>query len=104
MFSISDLSKQYDYDDSVQKSVLDVLVNTHLDRKNPYHIIAFIDDFARANKWLWDRVTFYNCKRIEYFIQEKVPTRITDKKEIHQWIVNNWKKYYFPVFDNISLN
>jgi hypothetical protein len=67
-------------------------------------MVAFIDDFARANKWEWDRVTFYNCKRIEYLIQEEVPPGITDKKEIYTWIINNWKKYYFPILDDVSLN
>jgi hypothetical protein len=104
MFKVSDLNKKYEYDYSAQKSVLNILVSKRLDKKNPYHLVAFIDDFVRTNKWEWDRVTFYNCKRIEYLIQEKVPLHITDKKEIYTWIINNWQKYYFPVFDDISLN
>ena len=65
------------------------------DRKDPFEIVSFIYDFVIANKWQWDKITYYNCKRIEFLIQEKVPANIANRREIYLWIVNNWNKYVF---------
>lgn len=96
MFNVSNLDKKYQYDYSEQPSVLKVLINNHLDKKDPYQVVTFINDFVSAQQWEWNGITYYNCKRIEFLIHEKAPSHITDKKEICLWIINAWKDYNFP--------
>jgi hypothetical protein len=96
MFNVSNLDKKYQYDYFEQPSVLKVLINKYLDKKHPFQVVAFINDFVSAQKWEGDEITYYNCKRIEFFIQEKLPSDMTDKKEIYSWIVNTWKDHNFP--------
>src|SRR5215831_12474779 len=96
MFNISNLDKKYQYDYSLQPSVLKVLIDNQLDKKDPYQVVAFINDFVNTQKWEWNDVTYYNCKRVEYLIREKVPSDITDKKEICLWVIKAWKDFNFP--------
>ena len=42
----------------------------HLDKKDPFQMTDFINQFVTANEWKWDEITFYNCKRIEFLIQK----------------------------------
>ena len=81
MFSISHLNKKYQYDYSVKRSVVKFLFSAkHLNKKDPFQMVAFINCFVTANKWKWDEITYYNCRRLEFIIQEKLPSLITDKK------------------------
>ena len=105
MFSISHLNKKYQYDYSVKRSVIQFLYSSkHLNKKDPFQMVAFINCFVTANKWKWDEITYYNCRRLEFIIQEKLPSLITDKKDIYWWIVNHWQQPYFPVQKGIFLN
>jgi len=74
MFNVSNLDKKYQYDYSEQPSVLKVLINKHLDKRDPYQVVAFINDFVNAQQWEWNGIIYYNCKRIEFLIREKVPS------------------------------
>jgi len=103
MFNVSDLNKKYEYDYSVKKSLIKILPGKNFDKKDPFQIVSFINECVTANEWPWDNITYFNCKRIEFFIQEKVPSNISTEKEIYLWIVNNWLKPVFPVVD-VSLN
>ena len=96
MFNVSNLDKKYQYDYSEQPSVLKVLINKHLDKRDPYQMVAFINDFVNAQQWEWNGIIYYNCKRIEFLIREKVPSDITDKEEVYLWIIKAWKNYNFP--------
>ena|SRR5690242_17585782 len=104
MFNVSHLDKKYHYNYALKESVLGVFSIKHLNKKNPFEVVNFINLFIKSNQWEWDSITYYNCKRIEFLIQEKLPSKITDKKEIYYWLVNNWKRFYFSSFNNISLN
>jgi len=104
MFDLSDLSSKYEYDYSVVNSLLNFLSFRFLNKSDPYQIVSFINNFIITNKWEWNGITYYNCKRIEFLIQEKIPNGITERKEVHHWLVNNWQKYHFPVLNDISLN
>lgn len=96
MFNVSNLDKKYQYDYTAQPSVLKVLINKHLDKKDPYQVVALINDFVSAQKWEWNDITYYNCKRAEYLIREKLPSDITDRKEICCWIIKAWRDHNFP--------
>lgn len=104
MFSISDLNEKYQYDYSIKKSLSKAVADETFDRKDPFQVVSFIYDVVIANKWKWDGITYYNCKRIEFLIQEKVPAHLNHRKAIYLWIVNNWKKFVFPALDEIYLN
>lgn len=104
MFSVSNLNEKYQYNYSLRRPLNKIFLNSSFDRKDPFEIVSFIYDFVIANKWQWDKITYYNCKRIEFLIQEKVPANIANRREIYLWIVNNWNKYVFPALDDISLN
>ena len=103
MFRVSDLNNKYEYNFSVKRPVTKTL-SDHLDKKDPFQMTDFINQFVTANEWKWDEITFYNCKRIEFLIQEKLPSGVIIKKEVYRWLVNNWRRYYFPGTDNVSLN
>src|SRR3954452_23341075 len=104
MFTVSDLNKKYEYNYSVKSSLSHTLFIKGFYRRDLYQIVAFINQFIKAHEWQWDTVTYYNCQRIEYLIQEKLPSDIVTRKEIYLWIVNNWKNYYFQVLDDVALN
>jgi len=103
-FDVSDLNKKYQYDYSVRKSLMKTFSLNQWDKKNPFQLVAFINDIVIANEWAWDDITYYNCRRIEFLIQEKMPDTITNKKEVYSWLINNWQKFYFPAVDHISVN
>jgi len=103
MFHVSDLNSKYQYDFSITPFSNTVL-SENLNKKDPFQVLAFIKKIIIVNEWPWDTLTYYNCKRIEFLIQEKLPQGITNKKEIYRWLVNNWRKYYFPGSHNVSLN
>jgi len=103
MFHVSNLNNKYQYDFSI-KTFENKVLSKHLDKKDPFQVVAFIKKIINSNEWPWDTLTDYNCKRIEFLIQEKLPKGITNKKEVYQWLVNNWRKYYFPGSSNVSIN
>jgi len=92
MFEVYDLNKKYQYDYSVRKSLTSVFLSKKFDKRNPHQLVSFINQFVTANKWEWDRVTFHICKRLEYLIQEELPSTITNKKDIYSWIIKSWQK------------
>ena len=104
MFTISDLNKKYQYDYSLEKSFANTLFINRFYRRDSFQVVTFINEFITAHEWQWDSITYYNCRRLEYLIQEKLPSNIVERKEIYLWIVKNWMKYYFPVLKDVSLN
>jgi len=90
MFSVSNLNEKYQYNYSLRRPLGKIFLNSSFDRKDAFEIVSFIYDFVIANKWKWDRITYYNCKRIEFLIREKVPSDITDKKEVYLIISLTW--------------
>jgi hypothetical protein len=92
MFSLSDLNEKYTYDYSIRKSITIIFGSKRINKKNPYQLVTFINNFVTTNQWEWDRVTLQICKRIEYLVQEELPPSISNKKEIYSWIIKGWKK------------
>jgi hypothetical protein len=104
MFNVSDLNEKYQYDYSLCKRLGEASSNNGFDRKDPFRVVGFIYEVVIANKWKWDDTTHYNCKRIEFLIQEKVPFNLSNNKEIYLWIVNNWNNHDFFTWEDVSLN
>jgi hypothetical protein len=96
MFNVSNLNNTYQYDFSIK--VFDNKILTELlDKKDPFQVVVFIKKTINSNESPWDTLTYHNCKRIEFLIQEKLPQGISNKKEVYRWLVNNWRKHYFPI-------
>jgi len=103
-FGLTDLNKKYQYDYSIRKSLIKTFSPNQWNKKDPFQMVSFINGIVTANEWAWDDITYYNCRRIEFLIQEKMPSSITNKKEVYLWLITNWQKFYFPAIDNISAN
>src|SRR4051794_23920954 len=96
MFDTTYLNEKYEYDYSLKASLLKFLYSpNYLNRKDPFQIVSFINSFVHVNKWPWDELTLYNCKRIEFIIQERLPSHIVYKKEVYKWIVDHWREVKF---------
>jgi len=76
----------------LRKSISRTFLSKRFDKKDPYQLVAFINEFVKTNRWEWDRVTLHICRRIEYLIQEELPSNISNKREIHSWIIKGWQK------------
>jgi len=98
MFEVKDLNPDYEYDYSIRKSLIGTLSSESFNKKNPFQMVSFINEFVTANEWEWDSITYYNCKRIEFLIQQKIPWETPNKKSIHRWLIANWEKNAFPLF------
>jgi hypothetical protein len=103
MFHVSDLNKKYHYDFSITP-FSGIVRSENLNKKDPFQVIAFIKKIIISKGRPCDTVTYDNCKQIEFLIQEKLPQAITKKKEVYRWLVNNWRKFYFPSSSNVSRN
>jgi hypothetical protein len=96
MFDITFLNKKYEYDYSVKASLVKFLYSpNYLNRKDPFQMVSFINNFVNAHKWPWDEITLYNCKKVEFIIQEKLPSHIHHKNEIYRCIVKLWREVRF---------
>ena len=98
MFEVKDLNPDYEYDYSGKNSLFGTLSSQGFNKKNPFQMVSFINEFVTANEWEWDSITYYNCKRIEFLIQQKIPLETRTKKSIHKWLIANWDNYVFPLF------
>jgi uncharacterized protein YggL (DUF469 family) len=98
MFEVKDLNPDYEYHYSIKKSLSGTLSSTPFNKNDPFQMVAFINEFVTANEWEWDSITYYNCKRIEFLIQKKIPSETRNKKSIHKWLIANWDKSAFPLF------
>jgi hypothetical protein len=104
MFNVSDLNKKYPYNYSLKKSLIKTFSAKQWDKNDPFQVVAFINRVVVTNEWEWDEITYYNCKRIEFLIQEKMPLTVINKKEVYLWLFTNWQKFYFPELNDISAN
>src|SRR5690348_390384 len=103
MFRVSDLNDKYDYDFSLRRSGKRIS-SQRLNKRDPFQVTAFINQIRMANDWQYNWITFYNCKRLEFLLQEKLPRHIKNKKEVQNWLSRKWVQFQYAGSYNIALN
>lgn len=51
MFEVKDLNPDYKYDYSIKKSLIGTLSSESFNKKNPFQMVSFINEFVTANEW-----------------------------------------------------
>ena len=87
----SDLHYGYDWEASEgdNSRIVGFPDNVLLSRREGYEVLPFINRFAKKHE-LKNKIS---GKKIEWLVQEKLPSEIRSHAKVHDWIVKNWKTY-----------
>lgn len=64
MFEVKDLNPDYEYDYSIKKFLIGTLSSESFNKKNPFQMVSFINEFVTTNEWEWDSPVFVTTKKL----------------------------------------
>lgn len=64
MCEVKDLNPDYEYDYSIKKSLIGTLSSESFNKKNPFQMVSFINEFVTTNEWEWDSSCFRHYQKI----------------------------------------